>query len=86
MEAADGDSPPRTAIQILSIYVDRNLNTPIFTRPGAPSYRAEVTILETLSFQSVIYKVESRDGDIRVSKVLDSRDNDIRVSKTLLDS
>lgn len=49
--------------------VRRNLQKPVFTKPGGSEYSAAVTILETESFTKVIYKVEARDTDQRVGEV-----------------
>ena len=67
VEAYDGDSPPRSAIEIVTVEVDRNLNKPTFSRPPANDPVAEIEIKETESFQKTIYKMEAIDEDRRVS-------------------
>ena len=67
VQAADGDSPPRTSTEIVTVNVERNLQRPVFTKPGGGDFRQELTIKETESFQKVIFRVEATDADQRVS-------------------
>lgn len=64
VEAYDMDSPPRTAIQLATVNVNRNLNKPTFVTPR--ELRAEISVTETESFEKVLYRVEGRDDDLKV--------------------
>lgn len=66
MEAADGDVPPRTTVKIVTVSVDRNLESPVFKKPEGSAHTASVGIRETENFERVIYKVEASDADRRV--------------------
>ena len=64
VEAADGDIPARTTVKIVTVSVDRNLESPVFKKPDENSaYKASVRIKETENFERVIYKVEASDAD-----------------------
>ena len=66
IQAADGDNPPRTSTEIVTVRVNRNLNTPVFTKPDGEGATATITIKEDENFQKVLYRVEARDADRRV--------------------
>ena len=66
IQAADGDNPPRTSTEIITVRVNRNLNSPVFTKPDGEGATATITIKEDENFQKVLYRVEARDTDRRV--------------------
>ncbi len=66
VQAADGDNPPKTSTEIISVRVDRNLNAPIFSKPDGEGATDTITIKEDENFQKVLYRVEARDADRRV--------------------
>jgi len=66
VEAADGDIPAKTAVRIVTVSVDRNLESPVFKKPEGSKHEASVTIKETENFERVVYKVEASDSDRRV--------------------
>ena len=66
IQAADGDNPPRTSTEIVTVRVNRNLNAPTFSKPDGEGRTATITIKEDENFQKVIYRVEARDADRRV--------------------
>ena len=56
IEAQDGDSPPKTAMEIVTVTVNRNLNAPAFVTPGInQEYQVRIKVLETISFQTILY-------------------------------
>ena len=68
VRAEDGDSPPRTSTEVVTVTVNRNLHLPTFTRPSEDvGFAAEVEIKETDSFEKVIYTLDAKDDDQRVS-------------------
>ena len=66
IQAADGDNPPRTSTEIVTVRVNRNLNAPTFVKPDGEARTATITVKEDENFQKVIYRVEARDADRRV--------------------
>ena len=53
----------------MTVNVNRNLNSPIFTDPDEDEeFSAVVDILETENFNTAIYELEARDADRSVSR------------------
>ncbi len=61
MLAKDGGTPPQTATSIVTINVDRNLNTPRFRESNI-----RVNIPETLAAGSLVSAVAATDQDTQV--------------------
>ena len=65
MRAYDGGEPPRSAYNVVTITVNRNLNAPRFIVPG-PIQNYQVTAnrqLETIGLSDIIYQVQAEDDD-----------------------
>lgn len=68
VQAADGDSPPKTDSTVVMVTVDRNLYAPTFTRPSVDQQLQDtINIKETESFQNVLYTLNGQDSDNMVS-------------------
>ncbi|KAK3745550.1 hypothetical protein RRG08_040225, partial [Elysia crispata] len=65
VRAYDGGEPPRSAYNVVTITVNRNLNAPRFIVPG-PIQNYQVTAnrqLETIGLSDIIYQVQAEDDD-----------------------
>lgn len=54
---------------VLTLNVDSNLNAPVLTAPGSPSYQATVEINENIDFSYVVYDANAVDADLTVRTV-----------------
>ena len=67
MRVSDGDVTPLSSTEIVTVNVNRNLNSPVFRRPSEDDeFTAVIEILETENFNTVIYTLDARDEDRRV--------------------
>lgn len=64
MRAYDGGNPALSAYNVFRVFVNGNLQSPVFVVPGsATTYIANVEILESIDFNYNIYTVTATDGD-----------------------
>lgn len=68
IEAFDGGNPSRKTYSSLILNVDRNLETPIITGPGAAQlFQATANIIETITFDTLVFDVTASDNGNTVS-------------------
>ena len=65
MQAADNGYPAKTDLAVVTVFVNRNLNPPVF---AAAVYN--VTILDNRNLGDVIVSVVATDADLIVSEVV----------------
>ncbi|XP_035826841.1 protocadherin Fat 4, partial [Aplysia californica] len=68
VQAADGGNPVRSSYAVVTLDVNRNLATPFWVSPSAPSFTDSVTVLETIDFSRLIYVASASDTDVVVRK------------------
>ncbi|XP_041364041.1 cadherin-23-like [Gigantopelta aegis] len=61
--AKDGGNPAKSAYEVITLTIDRNLFAPQWMQPSGPNYMTSTTVFENTDFSTIIFKLVAIDSD-----------------------